>query len=100
MKDSVYFTKVDPAKPDESTMQEYVGEYYSAEVEVKYEVQMKNGKLFLILKPRLAFPLTATYKDGFDFQDGIIYFERANNKIINFKISVERVRNVKFRKIK
>ncbi|MGZ5221118.1 MAG: serine hydrolase domain-containing protein [Chitinophagaceae bacterium] len=100
MKDSVYFTKVEPAKPDESTMQEYVGEYFSAEVEVKYEVKMKNGKLFLILKPRLEFPLTATYKEGFDFPDGIIYFEREKNKVINFKISVERARNVEFRKIK
>jgi len=99
-KDSVYFPKVDAAKLDERTMQEYVGEYYSEEVEVKYYVQMKNGKLFLILRPRSEFLLTATYKDGFEIPEGIIYFERKNNKVINFKISVERARNVEFRKIK
>lgn len=99
-KDSVYFTKVDPAKPDKRTMQEYVGEYYSSEVEATYQVQVKNGKLFLILKPRYDYPLTSTYTDGFDFPEGIIYFERANNKIINFKMSVERARNVEFRKIR
>ncbi len=99
-KDSVYFTKVDPAKLDERKMQEYVGEYYSSEVEVKYRVQLKNGKLFLTLHPRYDHPLTPTYTDAFDFPDGIIYFERANNKIINFKMSVERARNVEFRKTK
>ncbi|HEY0668153.1 MAG TPA: serine hydrolase domain-containing protein [Sphingobacteriaceae bacterium] len=99
-KDSVYFKKVDSAKLDERTMQEYVGEYYSEEVGVKYHVQAKNGKLVLILKPKSAFPLTATYKDGFDFRDGTVYFERKNMKVINFKISVPRARNVEFRKIK
>ena len=99
-KDSVYFTKVDAAKLDEKKMQEYVGEYYSNEVEVKYHVEVKKGKLFLILKPRLEYQLTPTYKDGFDIPDGVVYFERTKNKIINFKISVERARNVEFRKIK
>jgi len=100
MKDSVYFTKIDSAKPDERTMQEYVGEYYSEEVEAKYLVQIKNGKLILLLRPKSEFPLMATYKDGFESPAGTIYFEREKNKIIHFKISVARARNVEFRKIK
>ncbi|MBK8520074.1 MAG: serine hydrolase domain-containing protein [Ferruginibacter sp.] len=99
-KDSVYFSKVDAAKLNEKTMQEYVGEYYSDEVEVKYHVQVKNGKLFLLLKPRLEYQLTPTYENGFDIPDGVVYFEREKKKVINFKISVERARNVEFRKIK
>ena len=99
-KDSVYFTKIDAAKLDEKAMQEYVGEYYSDEVEVKYHVQVKNGKLFLILKPRLEYQLTPTYKDGFEIPDAVVYFERENKKVINLKISAERAWNVEFRKIK
>lgn len=100
VKDSVYFIKIDSANLDEKTMQEYVGEYYSEEVEVKYQVEVKNGKLFLILKPRSEFLLTATYKDGFESPEGTIYFERKKMKVINLKISVEKARNVEFKKIK
>ena len=100
LKDSIYFIKIDSAKLDEKTMQEYVGEYYSEEVEVKYHVQVKNGKLVLILKPKSEFPLTATYKDGFESPEGTVYFERKKKKVINLKISVARARNVEFRKIK
>jgi len=99
-KDSVYYTKVEAAELDEKSMQEYVGKYYSEEVEVTHYVELKNGKLFLTLKPRFEYQLTPTYKDGFDIPDGVVYFERENHKIINFKISVDRARNVEFRKIK
>ena len=99
-KDSVYFSKIDSAKLNEKTMQEYVGEYYSEEVEAKFNVLMKNGKLVLIQKPKRELQLTPTYKDGFESLAGTIYFEREKNKVINFKISVERARNVEFRKIK
>lgn len=99
MKDSVYFSKIDSAKLDEKTMQEYVGEYYSEEVEATFHVLMKNGKLVLHQKPKSELPLMPTYKDGFESRAGTVYFERKKNKIINFKISVERARNVEFRKI-
>jgi hypothetical protein len=99
-KDSAYFKKVDTAKLDEKTIQEYTGEYYSGEVQVKYEVSVKDGKLLLILKPRLEYQLLPTYQDGFEIPDGVVYFEREKDKIINFRISLERARNVEFRKIK
>ena len=99
-KDSVNFLKVDSAKLDAATMKEYVGEYYSPEVDVKYQVQLRNGKLFLVLPPKLDLPLTATYKDGFEYEEGTVYFERKKMKIINFKISLSRARNVEFKKVK
>ena len=97
-KDSIYFTAVDSAKLDEKTMNEYAGEYYSDEAEAKFFVQIKNGKLVLIQKPRTEFQLTPTYKDGFETPAGTVYFERENNKILNLKISVGRARNVEFKK--
>ncbi len=99
-KDSVYYTRVDSATLSEKTMLDYVGEYYSEEVGVTYVVQVKNGKLVLLLKPKPAIPLTATYKDGFEIPEGIVYFARRNNKVVNFNISLPRARNVAFRKIR
>jgi len=99
-KDSIYFTAVDSAKLDEKAMIEYTGEYYSDEAEAKFYVQVKNGKLVMIQKPKAEFQLTPTYKDGFETPAGIVYFEREKNKIVNLKISVGRARNVEFKKIK
>ena len=99
-KDSIYFTAVDSAKLDEKTMNEYAGEYYSEEAESKFYVTIKNGKLVMQQKPKSEIQLTPTYKDGFESPAGIVYFEREKNKIINFKISVGRARNVEFKKIK
>jgi len=99
-KDSIYFTAVDSAKLDEKAMIEYTGEYYSDEAEAKFYVQVKNGKLVMIQKPKAEFQLTPTYKDGFETPAGVVYFEREKNKIVTLKISVGRARNVEFKKIK
>jgi len=99
-KDSIYFTSVPEAKVDEKLMNEYVGEYYSEEAEAKFYVQIKNGKLIILQKPKTEFQLSPTYKDAFESPAGSIYFEREKGNIINFKISVGRARNVEFKKIK
>ena len=79
---------------------EFTGEYYSDEAEAKFYVQVKNGKLVMIQKPKAEFQLTPTYKDGFETPAGVVYFEREKNKIVTLKISVGRARNVEFKKIK
>ena len=99
-KDSIVFTRVDEAKLDEKIMAEYAGEYYSEEAEAKFDVQVKNGKLHLVRKPKTEFQLTPTYKDGFESPAGIVYFDREKDKITGLKISVGRARNVAFKKIK
>jgi hypothetical protein len=99
-RDSVYFNKVDSAKLDEKIMNEYVGEYYSDEAEAKFYVQVKNGKLVILQKPKTEFQLTPTYKDGFEIPVGTIYFDRDKNKVINFKVTVGRARHVEFKKIR
>ncbi|HET9745137.1 MAG TPA: serine hydrolase domain-containing protein [Chitinophagaceae bacterium] len=99
-KDSIYFTSVEEAKPDENAMSEYAGEYYSDEAEAKCHVVIKNGKIFIQQKPKAEWPLSPTYKDGFESPAGIIYFERVNRKINSLKVSIARARNVEFKKIK
>src|SRR6185503_3980949 len=93
-KDSIYFTSVAEAKLDEKTMNEYAGEYYSDEAEAKFYVQVKNGKLIILQKPKTEFQLSPTYKDGFESAAGTVYFEREKDKITALKVSVGRARNV------
>ncbi|HEX6848879.1 MAG TPA: serine hydrolase domain-containing protein [Chitinophagaceae bacterium] len=99
-KDSINFIAVDSAKLNEKAMNEYTGEYYSDEAEARFYVQIKNGKIVLIQKPKRELQLNPTYKDGFETAAGIVYFERQKDKIVNLKISVGRARNVEFKKVK
>lgn len=99
-RDSVYLDKMDTSILDQNAMEEYTGEYYSDEAEAKYFVQVKNGKLVLIQKPRTEFQLSPTYRDGFEIPPGTVYFERDKKKIVRLKISIGRARNVEFKKIK
>lgn len=97
--DSIYFTAVDSAKVDTKTLNEYAGEYYSPEVEATYLVFIKN-KLYIRQKIKSEFELTPTYKDGFDTPLGPAYFERdRKNKVVSFKVSISRARNVEFKKV-
>jgi CubicO group peptidase (beta-lactamase class C family) len=99
-KDSVYFNKVDTAILDLKALEEFTGEFYSEETESRFYIQEKDGKLLLVQKPKTEFVLSPTYKDGFESPAGALYFIRDKKKIVGFKISVGRARNVEFRKIK
>jgi len=99
-KDSTYLTGVDSAMINEQTVAEYAGEYYSKDCDCRGLMKVKNGKLLLTQPPQTEFPLTPTYKDGFDSPIGNFYFVRdANKKIIGFKVSVGRARNVEFNRM-
>lgn len=99
-KDSIYFTAVDSAKLDEKVLNDYAGEYYSEEAEAKFSIAIKNGRLVLQQKPKPELILSPTYKDAFESPAGVVYFERENDKIARFRVSVGRARNVEFRKVK
>ena len=63
-------------------------------------VIIKDGKLVAHQAPTTNYPLSPTYKDGFSFSDGNIYFTRdKKNRIDYMKIFVGRARNVAFKKI-
>jgi len=100
-KDSMYFKGVDSAEINDQILSEYAGEYYSRDCDCKAIMKVRNGKLFLTQPPKTEFPLTPTFKDGFDSQIGNIYFLRdSNKKITGFKVSVGRARNVEFERVK
>ena len=98
-KDSLYFTAVDSFATGEK-LDQYAGNYYSAEAMVAYELKLKDGKLIALVKPKTEMELTPTFRDGFNFSQGTIYFERGKNKKIEgFKISSGRARHVAFKRV-
>jgi hypothetical protein len=97
----VYYTATDSMTLDEKTMNEYAGEYYSEEAEVKYYVRIKDGKLIAHRDPITDIPFSPTYKDGFTAGPINVFFERdKTSRIIAMKVFTGRARNVEFKKIK
>ncbi len=98
--DTVDFVAVDSAKLDEKTLNEYAGEYYSEEAEARFYILIRDGKLIAHRDPTSDYPLTPTYKDGFSYPGGGVYFERdKKNRVVNMKVFVGRARNVEFKRI-
>lgn len=97
--ETIVFYTVDSAIVGEQAMKEYTGEYYSEEAESKLTISFKDGKLIAHRDPKTDYPLTPTYKDGFDIPAGSVYFERDKKKrIAALKIYVGRARNIVFTK--
>jgi len=99
--DTLTYTGTDSARTDAAALSEYFGEYYSEEAEAKFSVIAKDGKLFLRRNAKAEYAMTPTYKDGFTAGPiSALYFERdRKNKISGFKVSVNRARNISFRKL-
>jgi CubicO group peptidase (beta-lactamase class C family) len=96
VRDTVVYTGVDAASSD---LQKYAGDYYSDEAGVKFSIRVKGKNLVLKENPQDTTALTATYKDGFYYWRGSLYFERdKSKKITSFKLSLPRARNLTFKK--
>jgi CubicO group peptidase (beta-lactamase class C family) len=98
--DTIYFSPVASGAMDSAAWKIYLGDYASTEADAEYAVKMKDGKLNLFMQPDKWFELTPTYKDAFDFNLGTIYFTRdKTGKITGFKASVDRARNMEFKRL-
>ena len=103
--DTTVYSRVESANLSEQNVKEYLGEYYSSEVQTSFTViQNDSNKLALFQKPKNFLELTPTYIDGFNLSGldgGCLLFKRdQNNRVVKMIISIERVRNVEFIKIK
>lgn len=86
--------------PDEMT--EFVGEYYSEELDTKYSLILKEGKLVAQHSKLDDIPLTYLEFDQFDggvwFMQQIDFIRDENSKIVGFHVSSGRVKNLRFDK--
>lgn len=76
----------------------FSGEYLSSELSVTYKLNIKNEQLVLLINDNEASPLASVKENLFlNSNYGAFYFERDNSgKVISFKLSAGRVKNIFF----
>ena len=93
-----------PAEPfavTEAQMQEFVGDFYSSELDVVYKFVVQDGKLTLKLARQNSFVLTPQAQDRFTFQPGTLRFLRdANGQVTGLNFDGGRVKGIRFEKQK
>lgn len=77
----------------------YVGSYYSQELDVTYNFYLKNGVLECGIKEKKSFmDCTISDVDQFTMKFGLVRFQRKNGLISSFELDSGRVKNLKFNK--
>jgi CubicO group peptidase (beta-lactamase class C family) len=87
------------APADTSHLDDYVGSYYSDEIDVVYRVSLRDRRLMITRRKFNPIQLTAAFRDGFVSASvlGTVRFTRdAQNRVNGFRISAGRVRNFAF----
>ncbi len=95
--------RIEPYEPTESQLKEYLGSYYSDELDARYDMTLKSGSLWVDGQGHQeGSPLAAQKKDFFSGGGYFrIKFERNGRGVITgFLISTGRVLNLKFVKVK
>ncbi len=89
-----------PVKMGEDVLQEYVGTYYSAELSTYYHFKVKDGKLkaeHMRISDIEFTPIMKNRFSGTTYFMGYVEFERdGKDKVVGFKVSNGRVRNLVF----
>ena len=92
--------KPKPVKLSASQLQTYVGNYYSDELDITYDLDVESNNLVLKLRETSSI-LTAYSTDNFGWGRRRLEFKRDREKrIIGFILQAGRVKNLKFQKIK
>jgi hypothetical protein len=101
--DTIPYSRVNPARTDMESIKEYTGQYYSEELRTTVTILIKNNVLTLQLSPQKESLLTAAYEDGMVATNAWVNlaFDRdGNGQITGITASSDRVRNLKFMKLK
>ncbi|MDH4217429.1 MAG: beta-lactamase family protein [Candidatus Aminicenantes bacterium] len=100
---SLTFEPIQLEKPTLAELAEFLGEYFSPELQVTYKIELKDRKLFLRHEnPHKDYPeklFEATFKDRFQVSSiGLIFFRNKRDEIVSFTMNAGRVRNIRFYK--
>jgi CubicO group peptidase (beta-lactamase class C family) len=93
---------IEPFKPTKELLEEYTGRYYSDELNFHYDLVLEKDELFMKARNSGDKPLKALIKDYFTTFYGSfkIEFQRNPQGAVNgFKVSSNRVLNLKFKKV-
>ncbi len=100
-RDTIHFTKVEPANISEKDFNIYEGKYFSEETNSSITVQHDSSKLELHLNANKAYQLIPTYKDAFKINElgcDVQLIRNLQNKIVMMKFYFWRTRGVEFKK--
>jgi CubicO group peptidase (beta-lactamase class C family) len=77
-------------------LEDYVGDFYSKELDVTYKNYLEAGKLNSRIRNKDAVELIPSDKDLFSSQGMLIKFSRDNEKVNGFVLDAGRVKNLNF----
>ncbi len=100
-REAVTFEAIQIAELTLSDLQEYVGEYFSPELQVTYKIQIDDNSLHLIHEnPYKDYPkeaLKETFADKFQVSYiTLTFFRNEKNDVDSFTMDAGRVRNIRF----
>jgi len=77
-------------------LREYVGEFYSEELDTRFRIALKKNRLYFTHRNAPAAPLAPTCPDYFTLGNLRIIFQRNAGAVSSFAINAGRVRNLRF----
>lgn len=93
-------SRIEDLRLDALALSAYAGDYASAELGVTYRLSVENGYLMLRINWNSPLKLTATVRDEFQSDLGILTFQRdANGHLSGLSVSDGRIRNLVFTRI-
>jgi CubicO group peptidase (beta-lactamase class C family) len=100
--DTVMFEPVAPADTTPANLASYAGEYHSEEAEATYTAVVEGGRLVLRMRPDTSIPLNPVYADAFSGPGGSLmrFVRGADGRVEAFTITVERVRGLRFDRVR
>jgi hypothetical protein len=93
---------MEPFKPAKELLEEYTGRYYSEELNFHYDLVLEKDELFMKARNSGNKPLKALIKDYFTSYYGFFKFEFQRDEqgaVTGFKVSSNRMLNLRFKKI-
>jgi CubicO group peptidase (beta-lactamase class C family) len=100
--DTMEYERVNPGNPTAAQLAAYAGEYRSVEAEAGFTALVVDGRLVLRQRADVVITLTPAYADGFSGPGGsVIRFVRGTDgRVRALTITVERVRNLRFDRVR
>jgi CubicO group peptidase (beta-lactamase class C family) len=103
LSDTIRFDRVSPARIDPQSTKDYLGLYYAEELQATVTILLKNNVLTLHLSPQQEFSLAPAYQNALmatNLGVTFVFVRDADGQVTGMKANDERVRNLKFVKIR
>lgn len=100
--DSIPGKRIEPFEPTEADLKEYAGTYYSEELDAKYRIMVRDGKLYIKFRNFPKDPFNPLIRDAFSFSEGFIRLNFQRNeqgRISGFLVNTGRVVDLRFEKL-